>query len=109
MFPGSTVSPPYRLVPSLWLCESRPLREEPPAFLCAIERILTRVDVGDLDLGIMLAMPALAMRVLAPLLLEGHDLVGTHLFHDLTRNARARNQRRAELVARHQHFAESHG
>ena len=36
MLPARTFWPPKRLTPSRLLSESRPLREEPPAFLCAI-------------------------------------------------------------------------
>src|SRR5436309_3144832 len=36
MLPGTTTSPPYFLTPSRRPRLSRPLREEPPAFLCAI-------------------------------------------------------------------------
>src|SRR5262249_8585580 len=36
MLPASTCSPPKIFKPRRWACESRPLREEPPAFLCAI-------------------------------------------------------------------------
>src|SRR6056297_3786398 len=36
MLPGITASPPYFLTPRRRPAESRPLREEPPAFLCAI-------------------------------------------------------------------------
>jgi hypothetical protein len=34
--PAVIASPPYALTPSRFECESRPLRELPPAFLCAI-------------------------------------------------------------------------
>src|SRR3990170_6819034 len=36
MFPARTASLPNFLTPRRLDCESRPLREEPPAFLCAI-------------------------------------------------------------------------
>src|SRR5262249_27110068 len=36
MLPAVTDSPPYRLMPSRWLCDSRPLRTEPCPFLCAM-------------------------------------------------------------------------
>src|SRR5258708_8665212 len=40
MLPGMTISPPYFLTPSRRPALSRPLREEPPAFLCAILNLL---------------------------------------------------------------------
>jgi sulfite reductase (NADPH) flavoprotein alpha-component len=36
--PGVTASPPYRFTPRYWGLESRPLRVEPPPFLCAMSR-----------------------------------------------------------------------
>src|SRR5580704_12759587 len=36
-----TCSPPKILIPSRWPAESRPLREDPPAFLCAIAGLQT--------------------------------------------------------------------
>src|SRR5215467_10770847 len=40
MLPAATCSPPKIFRPSRWLLESRPLRDEPPAFLCAITSVL---------------------------------------------------------------------
>src|SRR4051812_2157684 len=40
MFPETTRSSPYFLTPRRRPSESRPLRDEPPAFLCAITRVL---------------------------------------------------------------------
>src|SRR2546430_17426859 len=42
MLPGMTISPPNFLTPSRRPALSRPLREEPPAFLCAILNLLLR-------------------------------------------------------------------
>src|SRR6476646_10033 len=39
MLPATANSPPNSFRPSRWLFESRPLREEPPAFLCAMASI----------------------------------------------------------------------
>src|SRR6476661_3182206 len=39
MLPGMTTSPPYCFRPRRRPAESRPLREDPPAFLCAIVRL----------------------------------------------------------------------
>src|SRR5262245_51042257 len=36
MLPATTVCPPYSLIPRRRPAESRPLREDPPAFLCAM-------------------------------------------------------------------------
>src|SRR5436305_3483085 len=43
MLPGMTISPPNFLTPSRRPALSRPLREEPPAFLCAILNLLRRL------------------------------------------------------------------
>src|SRR6056297_1213170 len=54
MLPASTRSPPKRLTPRNLGFESRPLRVEPPAFLCAICLALhTGNDIGDLDFGVV--------------------------------------------------------
>src|SRR5579862_5354672 len=42
MLPGMTISPPNFLTPSRRPALSRPLREDPPAFLCAILNLLRR-------------------------------------------------------------------
>src|SRR5258708_19951791 len=80
MLPGMTISPPYFLTPSRRPALSRPLREEPPAFLCAILSLLRLrgrlrrpptprspaggrrtpgVDLVDPQHGLVLAMPVL--------------------------------------------------
>src|SRR5215831_19988168 len=46
MLPASTCWPPDFLTPSLRPIESRPLRDEPPAFLCAIGRSFTSSWLG---------------------------------------------------------------
>src|SRR5437762_9919528 len=97
MLPGITISPPNFLTPSRLPALSRPLRDEPPAFLCAILNLLRRrllrrrcpgaapwrrcflpaqPDLGDLQHGLMLAMAVLAPVILPPLFLEDDDLVG---------------------------------
>ena len=38
VLPAETVSPPKRLTPRRCALLSRPLRDEPPAFLCAMAR-----------------------------------------------------------------------
>src|SRR3954471_11032432 len=56
-------------------------------------------DLGDPDHGKVLAVAALALRVLAPPLLESDDLRASRLLHDLARDRDARDGRRAELRA----------
>src|SRR5881394_3092038 len=99
MLPGNTISPPNFLTPSRRPALSRPLRDEPPAFLWAIlyllrlpRRLSLRAclrlgrrpatgagrsarsgrgaDLGDLQHRLMLTMPVFAPVILPPLLLE---------------------------------------
>src|SRR5262245_35521070 len=56
-------------MPRYWGLESRPLRVEPPPFLCAMARSLC-LDARDLDPRVALAVAALAAHVLAAL--EAH-------------------------------------
>src|SRR5215468_3299198 len=91
MLPASTCSPPNFLTPSRRPAVSRPLREEPPAFLCAIAlsdpylsaAALRADDLLDAHHRLMLAVAALAARVLAAALLEGDHLGGPSLLDDL--------------------------
>ena len=111
MLPAAIASPPNIFTPSLWPGESRPLREEPPAFLCAMYAILARTggDAGDLHLGEVGAGAALAVGVLAPLLLEGDDLRAAAVLDDLGFDAGAGNQRGAgfgAVAAQHQDLGE---
>src|SRR5712671_119817 len=59
--PAWTSCPPKRLTPSRCPCESRPLTEEPPPFLCAIKCLpgakkldWLHFDAADLDGSIVL-------------------------------------------------------
>src|SRR4051812_18677027 len=123
MLPGITISPPNFLTPSRRPALSRPLRDEPPAFLCAILNLLRRrlrrrrsfflpgqPDLGDLQHGLMLAMAVLAPVILSPLFLEHDDLVGAALLDQGSADRRAIQQwragRDAGAVADHQHLAE---
>src|SRR3954454_23617955 len=45
MLPGTTTSPPNCFSPRRRPAESRPLREDPPAFLCAIASLQNLVQV----------------------------------------------------------------
>src|SRR5262245_62105683 len=115
MLPAKTCWPPNLLTPSRRPAVSRPLREEPPAFLCAIalyrasmRRPLRADDLLDANHRLMLAVAALAARVLAPALLEGDHLGGAALLDDLGDDLGARQRWRADLgleafAADHQH------
>ena len=129
--PATTASPPYFFTPSRRPALSRPLRDEPPAFLCAISLASFRsrprarapprrrpgtsafalaaflppaMNVDDPHPGQVLAMAALALRgVLAPALDEGDDLRPQHLLQHLGLDARARHEGRA-----HRHRVAAH-
>src|SRR6476646_9909250 len=75
-------SPPYALTPSRFECESRPLRELPPAFLCAIclpRTYASADDAVDLQLGISLTMPLMLLVMLAAPHLEDRHLVAARV------------------------------
>src|SRR5690348_5744943 len=80
MWPGMTISPPNFLTPSRRPALSRPLRDEPPAFLCAIccsylaLRTIRAFDLGDAQNGLLLAMPFFSAVIVPPLLLEDDNL-----------------------------------
>src|ERR1700730_15067295 len=100
LLPGTTISPPYFLTPSRRPRLSRPLREEPPAFLCAIPhsflgpRTAGAGDRGDAQHGLVLAMALLAPIILPPLLLEDDDLGRTSLLKPFTCDRGAGDQQR---------------
>src|SRR3954470_16621646 len=96
MAPALMTSPPEVLTPRRFECESRPLRELPPAFLCAILLVLAVVptipsvpsrhpvrcpasrsagDIPDQEFGIALAMPLMLLIMLATTHLEDADLL----------------------------------
>src|ERR1700756_4548231 len=85
MFPGMTISPPNFLTPSRLPRLSRPLRDEPPAFLCAIccsfllRRSGRASDLRNAEHGLMLPMTFLPPVIVPPLLLENDDLVRSRL------------------------------
>src|SRR6266851_7581672 len=124
MLPGMTIWPPNFLTPSRRPALSRPLREEPPAFLCAIlnllrlrRRLLLRlflrwgrppnprpaagarcalgVDFGNPQQGLVLAVAVLAPIIVPPLLLEDDDLVGAALLDEGGADRGAGQERRA--------------
>src|SRR5215471_10920687 len=116
MLPGITISPPNFLTPSRLPRLSRPLRDEPPAFLCAIGRsfLAPRAgcasDLRDAQHGLLLAMTFLAAVIVAPLLFEDDDLVRPPLLDDGGANRSTVEQRRTsrhfDAFADHQHFGE---
>src|SRR5277367_6623689 len=82
MLPATTLWPPDFLIPRRRPSVSRPLREEPPAFLCAIALSPSgRADRADAQHGHMLPVPALAAAVLPAALLENDHLVEPVLRH----------------------------
>src|SRR5713226_3096852 len=95
MLPGTTISPPNFLTPSRRPALSRPLRDEPPAFLCAISnpprppvslscrKSSAWADLGDPQHGLMLAVAVLAAIIVPPLFLEDDDFVGAALLDEL--------------------------
>src|ERR1700757_1733948 len=88
MLPGMTISPPNFFTPSRLPRLSRPLREEPPAFLCAIRfsflplRAARAPDLGNAQHGLVLAMPFLATIIVTPFLFKNDDFVGSRLLYD---------------------------
>src|SRR4051812_28765764 len=81
--PALTTWPPYRLTPSRCEFESRPFLVDAAPFLCAIRNLCcllasrwrpSGLDVGDLDLGVLLtvALALLVTRLVLELL--DHDL-----------------------------------
>src|SRR6266478_8037816 len=116
MLPGTTISPPYFLTPSRRPRLSRPLREEPPAFLCAIRNSFLEPwtagtgDRGDAQHRLPLAMALLAPIILLPLLLEDDDLGRPALLDLRGADQRTLEQRRpgGDLgpLADHQHLGE---
>src|SRR4051812_39130256 len=110
MLPASTFWPPKRLTPNRWPSESRPLREEPPAFLCAISTLrslyISGDDLFDLDHRQVLAMAVLAPRILAAPLLEDDQVRPARLLDDRGHHLGAGDRGLADLVADHQHVGE---
>src|SRR6185437_11189358 len=92
MLPATTSWPPDFLMPRRRPSVSRPLRDEPPAFLCAMSGApLGGRDAGHAQHRDMLAVAVLAPAVLPAALLEDDDLVEPVL----------RDHRRGDRGARH--------
>src|SRR3712207_188425 len=98
MLPARTCSPPYFLMPRYFGLLSRPFREEPTPFLCAIVvSVSAESDVVDSDFREALAMPLLPGVVLPPLELEDDDLVAAPVTDDLADHLRPVAPRRPRL------------
>src|SRR5438477_5243428 len=116
MLPGMTIWPPNFLTPSRRPALSRPLRDEPPAFLCAIccsclaLRAGRASDIGDAQYGLQLAMSLLAPVIVPPLLFEDDDLGRPRLLDHGGADRGAIQKRGAgrdlRAFADHQHLAE---
>src|SRR5712691_3100201 len=114
--PGTTISPPNFLTPSRLPRLSRPLREEPPAFLCAIccsflaLRTDRAPDLCDTQHGLLLAMTLLTPIIVPSLFLEDDDLFGAPLLDHGGADQGAVEQWRAGRdlgpFADHQHLGE---
>src|SRR6185369_11284184 len=113
MLPAFTISPPNFLQPSRCPSESLPLRELPPAFLCAISvsprenYYLLCTDLFNLENRSVLAMSAQLTCPFATLRLEHQDLLVFALSRDLGGHHCASNNRspyRQLLATNHQHF-----
>src|SRR3954453_8261757 len=83
--PALTSWPPKRFTPSRWEFESRPFLVDAAPFLCAMGSVLRGSswrrpagsaggDVGDLDLGVLLAVPRALPVAGLVLVLEDRDL-----------------------------------
>src|SRR5437868_6255729 len=113
--PAGTIWPPNTLTPSIFGCESRPLRVEPPPFFCAMRKLLERrrsggVDRADADFGEVLPVALALLVVLALAHLEDADLVVPAVRDDAGDDGGAGDERRAghEVGARadRQHLVE---
>src|SRR2546428_9562148 len=60
MLPARTNSPPNAFTPRYFGPESRPLREEPTPFLCAMRATSAELHVGDADFGERLPVAGVA-------------------------------------------------
>src|SRR5713101_5531362 len=73
--PAWTSGPPKRLTPRRCPCESRPLVDEPPPFLCAIGGSFpAKFDVADLHGGVVLPVAANDLVLLGPPIFHDRQL-----------------------------------
>src|SRR5690606_14201293 len=98
IFPASTRSPPNFFTPRRCALESRPLRVEPPPFLCAISLPSAQNDFADANFRLALPMTELASIVLPALVLEDDDLLASPVLHDLGGHHRAADEGGAHPV-----------
>src|SRR4051812_26127473 len=75
--PPVTACPANTFTPRRWAFESRPLREEPRPFLCAI------ADLRDLNAGELLAVPGPPLVAALGLELEHAELLAADVLDDL--------------------------
>src|SRR5262245_66499807 len=98
IFPARTVSPPNTFTPRLWPLLSRPLRELPPAFLCAIAALPgSPFDSDNFQRCLILPVARLPAVAFASLLLENDDLLRAILTDDLAGNFRIGHERCADF------------
>src|SRR5690606_29872409 len=116
MLPALTAWPPNSFTPRRLLSESRPLRVEPPAFLCAMSQILLKesgLDASDLDFGEPLTVALTLHVVLAATELDDGDLVVAALTDHFSSDLGAFDDRSADLdvvaVADQQHAVKIDG
>src|SRR5262245_44151755 len=94
--PAATSSPPKRFTPRYLGFESRPLRDEPPAFLCAMGSASLSSDRRDLHRRQFLPVSARAVKILAPLFLEHDDFVAAAVLDDFCLDLGAAEDRLAD-------------
>src|SRR5512136_144924 len=104
MLPPVTAWPENAFIPRRRPALSRPLRELPTPFLCAMISSVRgggplRYDLRDPDLGQLLAVPCLAAILLALLELEHVDLLAARLRQDLRHHPRPRHGGVSDLHA----------
>src|SRR5438445_690758 len=99
MLPARTDCPPNFFTPRRLLSLSRPLRDEPPAFLCAMSNYFA------FGLFLALALAGAAFFVAAALL-EHRHLVGLGLGDDLRRDGQALGRLEVRPVAGEQDVAQ---
>src|SRR2546426_9814835 len=112
MLPARTTSPPNAFTPRYFGPESRPLREEPTPFLCAMRATSAELHVGDADFGERLPVAGVAAVTGAAGEAVDPDLGALAVPHHFDRHLRALHDRlpRVHLlaVAREQHAVEGH-
>src|SRR5688572_13019587 len=112
MLPAGMRSPPKALTPRRFAWESRPLRELPPAFLCAMPHAPYKLsrDADDLDFSVVLPVAVRFAIVLAAAHLEHMHCLAAPAAHDVRRHRRAADERRTQrdvlAVREEQHLVE---